>query len=107
MEIFAIQSLVKWLLNNVFRPCGVRLRGCGRKDPQIYAFLSFVCDIKIVVLDKSFYEIQIHNMLSIFNIVDKNIKELISNKKEVSKIDNIEDICFFNKYRVRILQKYE
>lgn len=44
---------------------------------QIYSFLSLVSDIRVVILDKTCYNSQIKNMSTLFNIVDRNIEQLI------------------------------
>lgn len=87
---------------------------------QIYTFLSLICDIRIAVLDKYFYEIQVQNALQILKLIDENIKKLIENKKidendeeseiascEIKHIDGKidEDIDFEMNYATNIANK--
>lgn len=52
---------------------------------EIYSFLSLISDIRIVILDKANYNSQIRNMTTLFNIVDRNIEQLMKPKKEKEK----------------------
>lgn len=55
---------------------------------EIYAFLSFISDIRVAILDKAYDNSQIHNMPTLFNMVDNNINQLLETNEEEENSDS-------------------
>ncbi|KAK8889507.1 hypothetical protein M9Y10_034256 [Tritrichomonas musculus] len=56
---------------------------------QIYTFFSLISDLRITILNKMFFQMQMLTTLTIFNIVDKNINEIVTKQnKETNEETN-------------------